>query len=181
MQCIQALGWTGEMARLIRFAPPGDRSSFTISFLIESMLEKIQGNAAGFVISGEIEGLVGTCLIRSPGKLEDNSKIDFPEIRNWLAFCGERSFSRNQAIITGIISKTSTGLLAALMVTHSMQQAVDLPDRIIMMHRGKIVQDYQKEQKLRVRVPDLISKFDRVQRREMFEQSVAEILQDQYR
>jgi putative ABC transport system ATP-binding protein len=62
-----------------------------------------------------------------------------------------------------------------------MQQAVDLPDRIIMMHRGKIVQDYQKEQKLRVRVPDLISKFDRVQRREMFEQSVAEILQDQYR
>jgi putative ABC transport system ATP-binding protein len=71
--------------------------------------------------------------------------------------------------------------LTALMVTHSMQQAVDLPDRIIMMHRGKIVQDYQKEQKLRVRVPDLISKFDRVQRREMFEQSVAEILQDQYR
>jgi putative ABC transport system ATP-binding protein len=71
--------------------------------------------------------------------------------------------------------------LTALMVTHSMQQAVDLPDRIIMMHRGKIVQDYQKEQKLRVRVPDLISKFDRVQRREMFDQSVAEILQDQYR
>jgi anti-anti-sigma factor len=114
MQCIQALGWTGEMTRLIRFAPTGDRSSFTISFLIESMLEKIQGNAAGFVISGEIEGLVGTCLIRSPGKLEDNSKIDFPEIRNWLAFCGERSFSRNQAIITGIISKTSTNLLPAL-------------------------------------------------------------------
>lgn len=70
--------------------------------------------------------------------------------------------------------------LTALMVTHSMQQAVDLPDRIIMMHRGKIVEDYQNEQKQRVRVPDLISTFDRVQKRELFDESVAGMLEEQY-
>lgn len=70
--------------------------------------------------------------------------------------------------------------LTALMVTHSMQQAVDLPDRIIMMHRGQIVKDFRDEMKHRVRVPDLIRVFENIQRRELFDQSVADILTEQY-
>ncbi len=70
--------------------------------------------------------------------------------------------------------------LTALMVTHSMQQAVELPDRIIMMHRGEIVEDYQHERKLRVRIPDLMTSFDRVQKREFFDESVAGVLKGQY-
>ncbi len=70
--------------------------------------------------------------------------------------------------------------LTALMVTHSMQQAVDLPDRIVMMHRGQIVQDYQGDMKKRVRVPDLYSAFDRVQKRDLFDESVAVMLKAQY-
>jgi putative tryptophan/tyrosine transport system ATP-binding protein len=71
--------------------------------------------------------------------------------------------------------------LTAMMVTHSMQQAVDLPDRIIMMHRGQIVKDFRHEMKQRVRVSDLIKVFENVQRRELFDQSVAEVLTEQYR
>ena len=70
--------------------------------------------------------------------------------------------------------------LTALMVTHSMQQAVDLPDRIIMMHRGEIVEDYRDEMKARVRVPDLMHVFDRVQKRELFDPSAAAMLLAQY-
>lgn len=70
--------------------------------------------------------------------------------------------------------------LTALMVTHSMQQAVDLPDRIIMMHRGTIVEDYRHERKHRVRIPDLMATFDRVHKRELFDESVAGVLQGQY-
>lgn len=70
--------------------------------------------------------------------------------------------------------------LTALMVTHSMQQAVDLPDRIVMMHRGRIVEDYQRERKHRVRAPDLIATFDRIQKRELFDDSIADILATQY-
>lgn len=71
--------------------------------------------------------------------------------------------------------------LTALMVTHSMQQAVDLPDRVIMMHRGRIIEDFQDERKRRVRVPDLMATFDRVRKRELFDESVAEVLTEQYR
>lgn len=75
----------------------------------------------------------------------------------------------------------ATENLTALMVTHSMQQAVDLPDRIIMMHRGKIVKDYRDEMKKRARVPDLIKVFDRVQKHELFDQAVADLIDKQYR
>lgn len=71
--------------------------------------------------------------------------------------------------------------LTALMVTHSMQQAVDLPDRIIMMHRGNIVEDYKDETKKRIRISDLHDTFDRVQKRELFDESIAAILREQYR
>ena len=72
------------------------------------------------------------------------------------------------------------GKLTALMVTHSMQQAVDMSDRIIMLHRGRVVQDYRDEHKQRARVADLISAFDRVTRRELFDESVAELMRQQY-
>ncbi|MDD2558508.1 MAG: ATP-binding cassette domain-containing protein [Desulfuromonadaceae bacterium] len=70
--------------------------------------------------------------------------------------------------------------LTALMVTHSMQQAVDLPERIIMMHKNEIIEDYQRERKQRARVPDLIATFDRVQKRELLDEGVAEMLRTQY-
>ncbi|MDY0362644.1 MAG: ATP-binding cassette domain-containing protein [Desulforegulaceae bacterium] len=70
--------------------------------------------------------------------------------------------------------------LTALMVTHSMQQSVELPDRIVMMHKGKIVEDYEGERKGRVRIPDLMAAFDRVRQRELFDASVAEMVAMQY-
>jgi len=71
--------------------------------------------------------------------------------------------------------------LTALMVTHSMQQAVAMPERIIMMHRGKIVEDYHGEMKRRVRIPDLVETFNRVTKRDLFSESAAVMLMGQYR
>jgi len=71
--------------------------------------------------------------------------------------------------------------LTALMVTHSMQQAVQLPDCIMMMHKGQVVRQYRDKDKARVRVPDLLSAFDRIRRREQLDAAVADILNAQYR
>lgn len=70
--------------------------------------------------------------------------------------------------------------LTALMVTHSMQQAVQLPERIIMMHRGRIIRQYAGPEKERVRAPDLLAAFDQVRRRELLDPGVAESLGRQY-
>jgi len=62
-----------------------------------------------------------------------------------------------------------------------MQQAVQLPDCIIMMHKGQVVRQYRDKDKARVRVPDLLSAFDRIRRREQLDAAVADILNAQYR
>src|ERR1700747_3362139 len=46
--------------------------------------------------------------------------------------------------------------LTTLMVTHSMQQAVHLDDRIVMMHRGQVLHDLQGSERERVRPEDLL-------------------------
>ncbi|MBP7654084.1 ABC transporter ATP-binding protein [Candidatus Dependentiae bacterium] len=70
--------------------------------------------------------------------------------------------------------------LTTLMVTHSMQQAVNLGDRLIMMHRGKIIYDFKGAEKKRLRVNDLLSRFEEVRRMERLDESTAKILSEQY-
>lgn len=56
--------------------------------------------------------------------------------------------------------------LTTLMVTHSMQQAVSLGDRIIMMHQGNVLHDIGQDQKNGLRAEDLLSCFDDASERE---------------
>ena len=70
--------------------------------------------------------------------------------------------------------------LTTLMVTHSMQQAVHLGDRIVMMHRGEVLHDLQGAERARARPEDLLKRFDEVRRREQLDPTVAEMLQRNY-
>ena len=70
--------------------------------------------------------------------------------------------------------------LTTLMVTHSMQQAVSLGDRIIMMNRGQILHDFRGAEKSRLRAEDLIDRFDEVRRREQLDESAAALLRENY-
>lgn len=70
--------------------------------------------------------------------------------------------------------------LTTLMVTHSMQQAVNLGERIVMMHRGQVLHDLQGPERARVRPEDLLKRFDEVRRREQLDPTVAEMLQRNY-
>ncbi|WP_395737629.1 ABC transporter ATP-binding protein [Prosthecobacter sp.] len=70
--------------------------------------------------------------------------------------------------------------LTTLMVTHSMQQAVSLGDRIIMMHRGRVLHDIRGAEKKRLRPEDLLDRFDEVRRRELLDESAATMLNELY-
>jgi putative ABC transport system ATP-binding protein len=72
------------------------------------------------------------------------------------------------------------GKLTALMVTHSMQQAAGLGDRMIMMHRGRILQDWSGGQKKRVRPAELLERFEELRRSELLDESAAEMLERIY-
>lgn len=70
--------------------------------------------------------------------------------------------------------------LTTLMVTHSMHQAVRLGDRLLVMHRGRIVEDFAGARKRRLRVEDLLGQFDRLRNTDLVDESAAEMLRRSY-
>ncbi len=72
------------------------------------------------------------------------------------------------------------GKLTALMVTHSMKQALELGSRTIMMHHGRIIDDIGAEEKRRLTVEDLLSKFDDIRKQEKLTPELIRQLQKQY-
>jgi putative tryptophan/tyrosine transport system ATP-binding protein len=70
--------------------------------------------------------------------------------------------------------------LTALMVTHSMQQAVNLTDRIVMMHRGRILRDFEGQARQRVRTKDLMETFERARSLDQLDETAAEMLAGNY-
>lgn len=56
-----------------------------------------------------------------------------------------------------IVSKQK---LTAMMVTHNMQDAIDVGNRLIMMYDGRIIYDVKGEEKKKLKVADLLKKFE---------------------
>jgi len=70
--------------------------------------------------------------------------------------------------------------LTTLMVTHSMAQAVRLGDRVLMMHRGKVVRDYRGARKRRLRAEELLDHFDELRNEDLLDESAAGMLDRMY-
>ena len=70
--------------------------------------------------------------------------------------------------------------LTTLMVTHSMQQAAGMGDRLIMMNKGEIIRDFRGREKQRLQPADLLAIFEEVRRREQLDPSAAGMLKGMY-
>jgi putative tryptophan/tyrosine transport system ATP-binding protein len=70
--------------------------------------------------------------------------------------------------------------LTTLMVTHSMQQASTLGDRVIMMHRGRIVHDFRGAERQRLRPEGLMQRFEEIRRADLLDETAASLLRRAY-
>jgi putative ABC transport system ATP-binding protein len=70
--------------------------------------------------------------------------------------------------------------LTTLMVTHSLQQAVALGDRVVLMHQGRIVQTIGGARKRQLRVEELLDSFERLRSADLVDQSSADMLRRLY-
>ena len=52
--------------------------------------------------------------------------------------------------------------LTTLMITHNMQQALDLGNRLIMMDKGQIILEIDAEEKKKLTIPKLMEEFQRI-------------------
>ncbi len=72
------------------------------------------------------------------------------------------------------------GQLTTLMVTHSMQQALQLGTRTVMMHQGRIIEDISEREKPGLTVDDLLDKFAELRKREKLTDDIVEQLRREY-
>jgi putative ABC transport system ATP-binding protein len=70
--------------------------------------------------------------------------------------------------------------LTAMMVTHSMQQALELGSRIIMMHKGQVIDDISGREKVSLTVNDLLDKFAELRKTERLTDDMLETLRREY-
>ena len=72
------------------------------------------------------------------------------------------------------------GNLTTLMVTHSMQQALQVGNRTLMMNKGEIIDDIRLEEKQRLTAGDLLDKFADLRKSERLTDEMLEELRREY-
>jgi putative ABC transport system ATP-binding protein len=70
--------------------------------------------------------------------------------------------------------------LTTMMVTHSMAQAASLGDRLVMVHRGRLIFDASGAAKKRLRPHDLLEKFEELRRSDQLDETAARLLREAY-
>jgi putative ABC transport system ATP-binding protein len=71
--------------------------------------------------------------------------------------------------------------LTVIMVTHSMQQALAMGSRILMMHKGRIIEDIDEDEKKHLTIEDLLSKFENIRKLEKLTPELIESFKNHYR
>jgi putative ABC transport system ATP-binding protein len=82
------------------------------------------------------------------------------------------------ALTTRLVARSSS---TTLMVTHSMQQAATLGDRLIAMHRGSVYLDVSGPEKRQLTEQELLGLFSQMRRDDRFDAEACALVRAQYR
>ena len=126
----------------------------------EAVREKIAG--LGMKLEDRLSAPIGTL---SGGQRQALTLLMATWLRPELLLLDEHTAALDPKSADQIIAMSRAVIerdrLTTLMVTHSMEQALALGDRLIMMHAGQVLHDFCGEEKARLTRDDLLALFDR--------------------
>ena len=137
--------------------------------LLRMGLEDRLGNAIGSLSGGQRQALtllMATWLKPSLLLLDEHTAALDPKSADQVIRLTEEVVARHR--------------LTTLMVTHSMPQAVNLGDHLLIMHKGAVACRFAGADKQRLGVDDLLARFEDLRRRELLDESAAALLRETY-
>jgi len=139
----------GQTRGLARGVKSKDRTSFQAELSTLGLgLEHRLGNKVGLLSGGQRQALtmlMATMLRPEVLLLDEHIAALDPKTANQILDLTQRIIKEQK--------------LTALMVTHNMRHAINLGNRLIMLHQGKIILDIQGQEKETLTVKDLLEKF----------------------
>ena len=85
-------------------------------------------------------------------------------------------------LTTSLVAESaSKARCTTIMVTHSMQQAATLGDRLIAMHRGRVYLDVSGAEKKKLTETELLGLFSQMRRDDRFDDEACALVMNQYR
>jgi len=149
------------------------------SSLVQRMRDEISQLSMG--LENRLENAIGSL---SGGQRQAITLLMATWLRPELLLLDEHTAALDPKSADQVIALTEQVIardqLTTLMVTHSMHQAASLGDRLVMMHRGQIIHDFQGAEKRRLRPDDLLARFEEVRRAEQLDESAAQMLAERY-
>lgn len=136
---------------------------------LEMQLEDRLDNIIGSLSGGQRQAI--TLLMSVVNKpqvllLDEHTAALDPKSANQIIKLTEKFIERDQ--------------LTSVMVTHSMQQALVLGNRTIMMYRGEIIEDISAQEKKRLTVDDLLDRFAELRKKEKLTEDLIGELRREY-
>jgi anti-anti-sigma factor len=112
LDIVYALACDMHGAALVRF-DAGAGNSLGLNALLSACLELSGAAAAGIVAVAESAGLIGAALRRSPfgAAAANHLALEFPAVRDWIAFTPERCHLHSVSLVGGIVSRPVEGPL----------------------------------------------------------------------
>mgnify|MGYP002632855212 CR=1 FL=1 len=100
----------GEFPLLARFEATAESRTVGLSELATTALELSGAESVAITAIVETAGLVGTALRQSPARNPKDARLEFPQIRDWLAFSNERVFRDATALLAGVVAREGSSL-----------------------------------------------------------------------
>ncbi len=110
---VSGLTCEGGFSQLVRFSPKPEAGAVPLSELATIALDAAGRRVAGLVIAGETAGLCGARLRRSPAHAAAPVRFEVPDVREWLSFAPERTWSLTTTLIAGVVARAPQGPIAA--------------------------------------------------------------------
>lgn len=137
--------------------------------MLEMQLEDRLDNTIGTLSGGQRQALTLLMAVMNEPKVllldEHTAALD------------PKSASQVVALTEKFISRYN---LTAVMVTHSMQQALELGTRTILMNKGKVIEEITGKEKQFLTVNDLLDRFDDLRKQEKLTSEMIEEMRREY-